>query len=148
MRRLLLAALAHAALAADLYQVLGVPRDASTAEIKKAYRALAARIHPDKLPPETSEADRDKATAAFVELSLAHEVLTDDDRRAHYDAGRGVFDRGGALFTTRAEQDCYPRRAPSKSRRPRARRRTRRPPRRRSASASGSAGRRTSRRRR
>jgi DnaJ-class molecular chaperone len=72
-------------LGVDLYEVLGVPRDVTSAEIKKAYRALAAQFHPDKLPPDTSDEDRERATAAFIELALAHEVLSDDVRRRTYD---------------------------------------------------------------
>ena len=85
MRRLLCCLVLLAAAATDLYEVLGVPRDATTAELKKAYRSMAAEIHPDKLPPDTSDAARERATAAFVERALAHEVLTDPVRRQTYD---------------------------------------------------------------
>jgi molecular chaperone DnaJ len=65
---------------ADLYGVLGVSRDASPDEIKKAYRKLARELHPDVNPdPETQH--------KFKEVAEAYEVLSDADRRASYDRG-------------------------------------------------------------
>jgi curved DNA-binding protein len=66
----------------DYYEVLGVPRSASTDEIKKAYRKLARKHHPDLHPP----ADRPKAAERFKEINEAHEVLRDPDKRKKYDA--------------------------------------------------------------
>ena len=94
-----------AAAATDLYEVLGVPRDATTAEIKKAYRAMAAEIHPDKLPPDTSDAARERATAAFVELALAHEVLTDPVRRQTYD-DTGMSEEGDEAREARERREA------------------------------------------
>lgn len=63
----------------DYYEVLGVPRDATLEEIKKAYRRLALQFHPDRNPdPE--------ATERFKEASEAFEVLADKQKRAIYDA--------------------------------------------------------------
>ena len=106
MRRLLccLVLLAGAA-TTDLYEVLGVPRDATTAEIKKAYRSMAAEIHPDKLPPDTSDAARERATAAFVELALAHEVLTDAVRRQTYD-DTGMSEEGDEAREARERREA------------------------------------------
>ncbi len=66
----------------DLYIVLGVPRGASLAEIKRAYRRLARRFHPDINP-----GDRE-AAARFRDVLAAYEILMDPDRRRRYDAGQ------------------------------------------------------------
>lgn len=66
----------------DLYIVLGVPRGATMVEIKRAYRRLARRYHPDINP-----GDRD-AAARFHDVLAAYETLTDPDRRRRYDAGQ------------------------------------------------------------
>jgi len=59
----------------DYYKVLGVPKDAATAEIKKAYRKLARQFHPD-----ANKGDP-KAEERFKEISEAYDVLADDKRR-------------------------------------------------------------------
>ena len=63
----------------DLYEVLGVPRDASPDDIKKAYRKLARESHPDANP------DDPEAEARFKDLSAAYEILSDPDKRDRYD---------------------------------------------------------------
>jgi curved DNA-binding protein len=63
----------------DLYEILGVPRTASADDIRKAYRRLAKKYHPDMNP-----GDR-KAEEKFKEISFAYEVLSDKDKRARYD---------------------------------------------------------------
>src|ERR1700690_816005 len=74
----------------DYYEVLGVPRDASEPEIKKAFRRLARELHPD-----VNQHDPD-AEEKFKEAAAAHEVLTDADRRATYDRyGHEGLRRGG-----------------------------------------------------
>lgn len=75
----------------DYYQVLGVARDASAADIKKAFRRLARKHHPDV----SKEAD---ASARMAEVNEAHAVLSDPERRAAYDA-LGQGHRGGEPFT-------------------------------------------------
>ncbi len=62
----------------DYYEVLGVPRTASKAEIKKAYRKLALKFHPDR----NKEPD---AAEKFKEISEAYAILSDDEKRAQYD---------------------------------------------------------------
>jgi molecular chaperone DnaJ len=63
----------------DYYEVLGVNRDASEEDIKKAYRKLAMKYHPDRNP------DNAKAEAQFKEAKEAYEILSDADKRAAYD---------------------------------------------------------------
>jgi molecular chaperone DnaJ len=64
----------------DYYEVLGVARDASPEEIKRAFRRLAKRYHPD-----TYEGDKGEAERRFREISEAYEVLSDQEKRAQYD---------------------------------------------------------------
>jgi molecular chaperone DnaJ len=88
-------------MAQDHYKVLGIERKASQDEIKKAYRKLARRYHPDKNPGDA------KAEARFKEISLAHDVLGDPEKRKDYDralahpfsaAGRGGASTGQPGF--------------------------------------------------
>lgn len=74
----------------DYYELLGVSRDASTDDLKKAYRKLAVKYHPDKNP------DDDDAEAKFKEISEAYDTLKDEDKRAAYDRyGHAAFTQGG-----------------------------------------------------
>ena len=63
----------------DFYELLGVSTDASDSEIKKAYRKLAMKYHPDKNP------DNEEAEKKFKEVSQAYAVLSDAEKRANYD---------------------------------------------------------------
>jgi curved DNA-binding protein len=78
----------------DYYEVLGVPRTAKPEDIKRAYRQLARKHHPDLQLP----AQRAQAAERFKEINEAHEVLSDPDKRAKYDA-LGAGWKGGADFT-------------------------------------------------
>lgn len=73
----------------DYYAVLGVDRKASGADIKKAYRKLAQKYHPDNNP------DDSKAENKFKEVSEAYRVLSDDKQRAEYDRIRQMVAAGG-----------------------------------------------------
>ncbi|MFF2495482.1 DnaJ C-terminal domain-containing protein [Agromyces sp. NPDC058064] len=75
----------------DFYQVLGVSKDVSDAELKKVYRKLARKYHPD------SNAGDAAAEAKFKEISEAHSVLADPEQRKEYDAIRAMG--SGARFT-------------------------------------------------
>lgn len=73
----------------DLYEVLGVSRDAAERDIKKAYKRLAMKFHPDR----NQEAD---AVEKFKEVKEAHEILTDAQKRQAYDQyGHAAFEQGG-----------------------------------------------------
>ena len=65
----------------DLYVVLGLPHGATESEIKRAYRRLARRFHPDINPGDRA------AEARFRQIAEAYETLTDPDRRSSYDSG-------------------------------------------------------------
>mmetsp|Transcript_43195 Transcript_43195/g.92171 ORF Transcript_43195/g.92171 Transcript_43195/m.92171 type:complete len:300 (-) Transcript_43195:14-913(-) len=69
----------------DYYGVIGVNNDATQKEISKAFRAKARVLHPDKQPPGASEAAKQKAKKAFQDLARAYEVLSDAEKRKHYD---------------------------------------------------------------
>jgi len=77
----------------DYYEVLGVERNATDEEVKRAYRKLAVKFHPDKNP------DDPHAEEKFKELGEAYDVLIDPDKRAAYDRfGHAAFVQGGAGF--------------------------------------------------
>ncbi|VIO99828.1 DnaJ protein, putative [Brugia malayi] len=72
--------------ARDYYEVLGVKRDASTAQIKKAFRNLALKYHPDRnSDPNAHE--------KFREIAAAYEILADEQKRRNYDAGGWSYDQ-------------------------------------------------------
>ena len=73
----------------DYYKALGVDKKASADEIKKAYRKLARRYHPDRNP------DDKRAEERFKEISQAYDVLGDPEKRKQYDSGTGPFATGG-----------------------------------------------------
>ena len=73
----------------DYYEVLGVPKDADDARLKKAYRTLAKKYHPDANPGDK------EAEKKFKEASEAYSVLSDPQKRQQYDQfGHAAFDGG------------------------------------------------------
>ena len=79
----------------DLYEVLGVAKDASATEIKKAYRKLAHKYHPDKNP------DDDLAEEHFKEVTQAYKVLANRDQRERYDQfGAAGINGGSPAYTS------------------------------------------------
>ncbi|GAA3954324.1 molecular chaperone DnaJ [Gordonia caeni] len=72
----------------DFYADLGVASDASAADIKKAYRKLAAQLHPDRNPGDTAAEDR------FKKVSEANSVLSDAEKRKEYDEARALMASG------------------------------------------------------
>ena len=73
----------------DYYEVLGAAKDASAQDLKKAYRRLAMKYHPDRNP------DDEEALAKFKEAKEAYEVLADEQKRAAYDQfGHAAFEGG------------------------------------------------------
>lgn len=79
MRWLFVLALVASVLAADYYKVLGVDRDASDKELKKAYRSLSRQHHPDKNRGDEASAKK------FIEISEAYEILSDPEKRQLFD---------------------------------------------------------------
>ena len=76
----------------DYYKVLGVPKTASKEEIKKAYRKLAQKHHPDANKGDAA------AESRFKEISEAHAILSNDEKRAEYDQIRQFIESGGRRF--------------------------------------------------
>lgn len=74
----------------DYYEILGVSKTAEEREIKKAYKRLAMKYHPDR-----NQGDKE-AEAKFKEIKEAYEILTDAQKRAAYDQyGHAAFEQGG-----------------------------------------------------
>ncbi|NVB84769.1 MAG: molecular chaperone DnaJ [Kofleriaceae bacterium] len=90
----------------DLYEVLGVERGASQADLKKAYRRLAQQYHPDKCPDDKSAEDK------FKEAANAYQILSDEEQRAAYDRYgfdgiRGNGGRGGPNAGFSSVEDIF-----------------------------------------
>ena len=91
------------------YEILGVPKNATTQQIKVSYRKLALQFHPDRLPPDATSEDKQAAHKSFTKIGHAYEILSDETRRQEYDAeqqqgsqssrrGRDPFSMNGDPF--------------------------------------------------
>lgn len=86
----------------DYYEVLGVPRESSGEEIKKAYRRMAMKFHPDRNPGDA------EAEASFKEAAEAYEVLRDPQRRSRYDQfGHDGLGNGGGFQGFSSSEDIF-----------------------------------------
>lgn len=88
----------------DYYSVLGVTKSASTDDIKKAYKKLARKWHPDKNPNNS-----DEATRKFKEVSEAYQVLVDSSKRRKYDQGGNENDPYSQGHFRRRDNSDFPR---------------------------------------
>ncbi|MCU1675605.1 MAG: dnaJ1 [Frankiales bacterium] len=86
----------------DFYKILGVAKDADAATIKKAYRALARKHHPDANKGDAA------AEAKFKEVSEAYDVLSDQSKRREYDDARSLFGSGGMRSSAGARPSGAP----------------------------------------
>lgn len=78
----------------NYYDVLGISREASIYEIKRAYRTLSLKWHPDRCPPDK----KDEAQSKFQEINAAYENLSDDNKRQEYNAELDGVRHGGMRF--------------------------------------------------
>ena len=92
-------------MAQDYYEILGIARGASQDEIKKAYRKLAVKYHPDKNPGDKAAEEK------FKEISQAYEVLSNPEERSRYDQfGHEAYTssgHGGGAYDSRRAQDIF-----------------------------------------
>ena len=84
----------------DYYATLGVPRTATVDDIKKAYRKLARKHHPDLNPGDKG------ADAKFKDVQEAYEVLSDPDKRQRYDRFGSDWQAGGSRRSPPPRQTC------------------------------------------
>ena len=85
----------------DLYEILGVDRNATQEELKKAYRNLARQHHPDANPDDPA------SEARFKDVSQAYEILSDPERRANYDRFGADVGAGAGPFGAGSVQDIF-----------------------------------------
>ncbi|KAI0255988.1 hypothetical protein BJV78DRAFT_586936 [Lactifluus subvellereus] len=69
----------------DFYKILGLPKDASSEDVRRAYKQKVLETHPDKLPPDSTEEEKEAAHEQFSRVHEASEILGDPDRRREYD---------------------------------------------------------------
>jgi len=87
----------------DYYKILDLPKDSSEGEIKKQYRKLALKYHPDRAPEDKKKEYGDK----FKEISQAYRVLSNKEKRAQYDQYGQNFENGGPSGRGFSQQDFH-----------------------------------------
>ncbi|KAL3778942.1 hypothetical protein ACHAW5_003638 [Stephanodiscus triporus] len=93
---------------ACLYEsVLEVPRDASPSQLRKAYYKKCLSYHPDKLPSDLPENEREIANSRFRAISVAYAILSDEGRRREYDEAGDLYDDDDELTTSKAGVDSW-----------------------------------------
>jgi DnaJ family protein B protein 4 len=88
----------------DFYAVMGLSKDATKSDIKRAYRTLAMKYHPDKRPEDGAEAKK-----KFLEITEAYKILIDDEDRKRYDSGDMAKKRKRTQYTRSVLDDLYTR---------------------------------------
>jgi DnaJ-class molecular chaperone len=90
--------------AATLYDILEVPKDASEADIRKSYKRLALLLHPDKVPTDATDAQKDEMLKQFLDIQNAYEILGSTESRLKYD-----LSNEGIEYSTRetAQKERY-----------------------------------------
>jgi molecular chaperone DnaJ len=97
----------------DYYKILGVSPNATLDEIKKAYRKLARRLHPDLQPKDSSKEEKDAREKKIAEVNTAYEVLSDSKKRSMFDQGIDPLKNsnanatGGSFFQTDDMGDIF-----------------------------------------
>ena len=84
----------------DLYEILGVPRNASQSEIKKAYRELVKQYHPDTHPGDKANEEK------FKKINAAYTVLNDPEKRARYDQFGTIWATCSEIFSLRLSEEA------------------------------------------
>jgi molecular chaperone DnaJ len=93
----------------NLYEILGVPKNATKDEIREKYREMAKKYHPDRYI-NVSLKEKAKAEEMFKNINSAHEILIDDDKREEYDRatfGTNYYNGGGTKRGAETDRASY-----------------------------------------